>query len=163
MEAWIHNSAKVGKGVTFGRYSLVDEEVIIRDNTSISDYVKIPEGSTIGADCIIGSYVRLGKHCIIESGVSIKCHAIISPDVIVGKDSFIGPNAILLHATPTGEHKPCKIGKNVFISAGVYVNPGVEIGDNIVVGAGSVVTKSIHVPGVYIGTPARLRSTKIRE
>lgn len=158
----VHVSFKYGKGVTIGNFCIIEEDVVIGDDVHIGDYVKIPVGSHIGNGCVIGSYVRLGRDCRIGEKVMIKCHAVVSPEVSIGDNSFIGPNAILLHATPDGEHKPSKIGSNCFIGTGVYVNPGVTVGNDIIVGSAAVVTKPIYVRGTYVGVPARLNRTKIR-
>ena len=48
------------------------------------------------------------------------------------------------------------IGRNVWLSAGVIVLPGVTIGDNAVIGAGAVVTKDIPADVVAVGNPARV-------
>ena len=50
---------------------------------------------------------------------------------------------------------PPKLGNHVSIGTNVTVLP-VTICDQVVVGAGSVVTKDITEPGIYVGNPARL-------
>ena len=47
------------------------------------------------------------------------------------------------------------IGDNVLIGSIVTLLP-VRICDNVVIGAGSVVTKDINKPGIYVGNPATL-------
>jgi acetyltransferase-like isoleucine patch superfamily enzyme len=51
------------------------------------------------------------------------------------------------------------IGNHVSIGSNATILP-VSICDHVVIGAGSVVTKDIVVPGVYIGNPAQLKSSK---
>ena len=155
----VDDSFSYGTGLNIGNFCIIEEDVVVGSNVKISDYVKIPKGSRIGDNCTIGSYVRLGKRCRLGNAVVVKCHAVVSPDVVVEDYAFIGPNAILLHQTPDGKHRPCRIGKEVFIGTGVYVNPGVVIEEGIVIGSGSVVSKTLKVKGVYLGSPARL--TKI--
>ena len=53
-------------------------------------------------------------------------------------------------------NKPVKIGRCVWLGAGVIILPGVTIGDNSVIGAGSVVTKDIPSDSVAYGNPARV-------
>jgi acetyltransferase-like isoleucine patch superfamily enzyme len=48
-----------------------------------------------------------------------------------------------------------KIGNNVSIGSNSTILP-VNICDDVVIGAGSVVIKSIEVPGTYAGNPAKL-------
>lgn len=48
------------------------------------------------------------------------------------------------------------IGKNVWVGANVTILQGVQIADNVIIGAGSVVNKSLLVPGhLYAGVPAK--------
>ena len=68
-------------------------------------------------------------------------------------------NDLFLDGRPAGGDKTkwsrSLIGNNVSIGTGSTILP-VEICDNVVVGAGSVVTKSISLPGIYAGNPAKL-------
>jgi len=52
--------------------------------------------------------------------------------------------------------KSIVVGENVWIGAGVIVNPGVTIGENSVIGSGSVVTKNIPANVVAVGNPCRV-------
>ena len=85
--------------------------------------------------------IRLGPRCLFAPGVkfisanheigSSDRKSIVTNEMIIGSDVWIGANAILL--------------------------PGVCIADEVVIGAGSVVTKTISVPGsVVAGNPAKL-------
>jgi acetyltransferase-like isoleucine patch superfamily enzyme len=152
----VHGSVNHGGSCKIGCFCIIEEDVILGNDVSISDYVKIPKGAVIGDGSVIGSYVRLGKNCYLGNRVQVKCHAVISPDTLLEDGVFIGPNAIVLHATPSGEHKPCLIKREVFVGTGVYINPGVTIHEGIVIGSGAVVTKTLTKPGVYLGNPAKL-------
>ena len=46
--------------------------------------------------------------------------------------------------------------RNVWIGAGVIINPGVHIGRGTVIGSGSVVTKDIPANVVAAGVPCRV-------
>lgn len=50
--------------------------------------------------------------------------------------------------------KSTNIGNNVSIGSNATIMP-VSICDNVVIGAGSVVTKNIDRPGIYVGNPAK--------
>lgn len=98
-----------------------------------------------------GSIIRPGVN--LGTGSTVKCGAILGTNVTIGKNTYIGPGAVLLHMFPDGESKPCKIGNNCFIGANATICPGVEIVDSVTIGAGSVVTRSIMKPGIYVGNP----------
>ena len=52
--------------------------------------------------------------------------------------------------------EPVTLADNVWLGAGVIVNPGVTIGEDTVVGAGAVVTKDLPAGVVATGVPARI-------
>ena len=60
----------------------------------------------------------------------------------------------------TTENDAIVVKSGCWIGAGAIILPGVTSASNSVVGAGSVVTKSIFVPGVYVGNPARIINKK---
>lgn len=49
-----------------------------------------------------------------------------------------------------------RIGDNVWLGAGVQVNPGVTIGDNTIIGSGSVITKDIPANVIAAGVPCKV-------
>ena len=82
----------------------------------------------------------------------------------IGDDCFISHGAMFINdlfetGGPAKGRKDLwrstKIGNNVSIGTNATILP-VTICDNVVIGAGSVVTKDITVPGIYVGNPARL-------
>ena len=42
------------------------------------------------------------------------------------------------------------------IGSNSVIKENISIGDNIIIGMGSVVTKSLIEPGVYVGNPCKL-------
>lgn len=111
-----------------------------------------------------GKFVRLGKRVYINFHLTMVDDTYIE----IGDDTMIGPNVTLATAnhplnpdirkTGVQYNRPIKIGKNVWIGAGVIVFPGVTIGDNSVIGAGSLVTKDIPAGVLAYGSPCRVIS-----
>lgn len=142
-------SSKV-KDVTFGNNVKVIEPVNIYgckigDNTFIGPFVEIQKDVTIGSDC------KIQSHSFICELVSIGNETVIAHGVMFINDLFStgGPangNKHLWESTT--------IGNNVSIGSNATILP-VTICDNVVIGAGSVVTKNITEPGIYVGNPAR--------
>lgn len=121
-------------------------------------------GCRIGDDCFIGPFVEVQRNVDIGNRTRIQSHCFICELVSVGEDCFIGHGVMFINDTfETGIAargrpelwKPTRIGNCVTIGSNVTILP-VSICDHVVIGAGAVVTADIDVPGVYLGSPARL-------
>ena len=114
---------------------------IISKNSYMSKHSSIGTGSVVFTGSIINAAVSIGDNCIVNSG------SLIEHGTIIGDHCHISTSAII--------NGDCTIGNNCFIASGVIVRNGVSICDNTVVGMGSIVTKSIHEPGTYFGSPLK--------
>ena len=86
--------------------------------------------------------------------------------VSIGNNVLIGPNVGIYTAGHPIHHEkrnqgfeyafPIHIGNNVWIGAGVIINPGITIGDNAVIGSGSVITKDIPSDVIAVGNPCKV-------
>ena len=94
----------------------------------------------------------------ISSYISTICEL-----VTIGNDCFISHGVMFINdkfekGGPAGGDKSLWketiIGNNVSIGTNATILP-VKIVDNVVIGAGSVVTKDLLEPGIYVGNPAR--------
>ena len=74
--AIVHKSALIGKNVSIGAYSIIEEGVVIEDDTSIGARVNISFNS------------KVGKRSYISSGVFIEY-------TILGDDVYIAPNSVI--------------------------------------------------------------------
>lgn len=125
----------------------------------------------IGEGCYIEPPLHAnwgGKHCHFGKNVYCNFNLTLVDDthIYVGDYSKFGPNVVIATAghpiLPELREKayqynaPVKIGKCVWLGAGVIVLPGIEIGDNCVIGAGSVVTKNVPANCVAVGNPCRV-------
>lgn len=141
--------------------------VAIRDvrfgcNVTVVEPVNL-YGCIIGDDCFIGPFVEIQKSVSIGSRCRIQSHAFICELVTIGDDCFISHGAMFINDLFTsggpakGDQSKWKrtiIGNHVSIGSNATILP-VEICDRVVVGAGTVVTKDIDEPGIYVGSPAR--------
>ncbi|MDR1251520.1 MAG: sugar O-acetyltransferase [Treponema sp.] len=130
-----------------------------------------------------GMFAEIGDNCHIETplhanwgchhvhfGNGIYCSFNITllddMDIYIGDNCVLAPNVVVSTVDhplfPTSREDNCvftfpvRIGKNIWISSGVQILPGVTIGDNAVIGAGSVVTNSIPPNVIAIGVPCRV-------
>ena len=121
-------------------------------------------GCVIGSGVFVGPFVEIQKDVTIGDRTKIQSHSFICELVDIGKDCFIGHGVMFINDTfakggpARGDKslwKQTKIGDNVSIGSNVTILP-VTVCSNVVIGAGSVVTKDIKTPGVYVGNPAKL-------
>lgn len=121
----------------------------------------------LGEDVFVGPYVEIQKGVKIGDRTRIQSHSFICELVTIGKDCVIAHGVMFTNdlfrigGPARGNQDLWKntiIGNSVSIGSNATILP-IEICDHVVIGAGSVVTKSIHEPGIYAGNPAR----KIRE
>ncbi len=107
---------------------------------------------------------REGK-VIIGAGTIICGGVIITTDIVIGSHVHVNINTTIGHDTTIGDFCTLspgvhisgnvKLGNEVFVGTGAVILERLSISDNVVIGAGSVVTKSITEPGVYVGVPAQ--------
>ena len=137
-------------------------------NTNMGDNVTIIEpsniyGCKIGENTFVGPFVEIQEGVIIGRNCKVQSHAFICEKVTIGNDCFISHGAMFVNDTfsdgkPAGGNKKLwretTIGNNVLIGTNATILP-VSICSNVVIGAGSVITKDIVEPGVYIGNPGK--------
>ena len=147
--------------------TLIEREVAIVDVVT-GENVKIVHpvnlyGCTIGDDTFVGPFVEIQKNVTIGRKCKIQSHSFICEFVTIGDSVFIGHGVMFINDTfssggPAGGNKDLwkstNIGNNVSIGSNATIMP-VSICDNVVIGAGSVVTKNIDRPGIYVGNPAK--------
>jgi acetyltransferase-like isoleucine patch superfamily enzyme len=118
---------------------------------------------TIGQGTFVGPFTEIQRGVVIGARCKIQSHAFVCELVTIGDDCFIGHGVMFINDTfssggPAGGRremwKSTRIGDRVSIGSNATIMP-VEICNGAVIGAGAVVTKTIRVPGVYAGNPAR--------
>jgi acetyltransferase-like isoleucine patch superfamily enzyme len=141
----------------------IADDVIFGDSVKIVNPVNL-YGCQIGDNTFIGPFVEIQKDVKIGAGCKIQSHTFICELVEIGNNCFIGHGVVFINDLFEGggpamgdktKWKATKIGDHVSMGSNATILP-VEICSHVVIGAGAVVTKSISVPGVYAGNPARL-------
>ncbi|WP_420575650.1 acyltransferase [Ekhidna sp.] len=120
-------------------------------------------GCELAEHVFVGPFVEIQKNVKIGSRTKVQSHSFICELVTIGEDCFIGHgvmfiNDVFASGGPAGgdssKWKPTTIGNHVSIGSNATIMP-VDICENVVIGAGSVVTKDINEPGIYVGNPAK--------
>ncbi len=141
----------------------IKEDVIFGNDVKIVEPCNI-YGCNLGDNVFVGPFVEIQKDVKIGDRTRVQSHTFICELVDIGNDCFIGHGVMFINDLFTkggparGDKnfwKSTRIGNNVSIGSNTTILP-VEICDNVVIGAGSVVTKSITIPGTYAGNPAKM-------
>ena len=137
---------RIGNDVYIGAFTEI--AVISRSPfSSVPGALEIGDRTQIGSGCNIracGGKIEIGANCIIAQHVSI-----------IAANHEIRAGAIYRDLPWDATRQGNRIGKNVWIGAGVTILPGCSIGDNAIVAAGSVVTKSVPADEIWGNIPAR--------
>lgn len=101
---------------------------------------------------VLGPYAVVYGHGGVEIGeaslISMHCR-------ILSSNHGVPPPGVEIRSQPD-VRLPTRIGKDVWLGAGVTVLGGVTIGDGCVVGAGAVVAHDLPPYTVSVGIPARV-------
>lgn len=116
---------------------------LIAPTAYVSKYATIGVGTVVMHNAFVNAGAKIGYDCIINTFANIE------HDVVVGDYSHISTGTML--------NGDCQVGERTFVgSQSVMVN-GVSIVSGCIIAAGSVIRKSLHIPGVYSGNPACLK------
>lgn len=140
--------AVVGIGNPEHRKKIVDRlnpntefATIIDPTVIMSKSVKFGPGAVICAGSILTVDIDLGKHAQINLATTI------GHDVKAGDYFTTAPQVAV-----SGK---CKFGDRVYLGTGSKIIENIEVTDGVTLGAGAVLVKSVVIPGVYKGVPAK--------
>jgi acetyltransferase-like isoleucine patch superfamily enzyme len=129
-------------------------------NTSLGDYTRIRQLSTL-------HHVDVGKYCSISRNVRIGLGRhplnLISTNSIFYSQNKTAIRTDWINKINFEEHKPTKIGHDVWIGEFVTVIGGVNIGDGAVIATKSVVTKDVPPYAIVGGIPAKVLKYRFDE
>ena len=150
-------SAVVGDDIRLGEFSTIKPFTLIRcdGEVRLGSYSEVSSFNLIYG---CGSFI-VGDKCYIGPQSLIN----VTEDVIIGNNVGIGAKTMIYtHGSflPYTEGYWVKFGKviignNVWLAAGVFIQPGVEIGQNVFANSRSVITKNIETGMVVQGFPAK--------
>lgn len=138
-------------------------DVTFGENVTVVQPVNL-YGCSIGEGTFVGPFVEIQRGAVIGKKCKIQSHAFICDLVTIGDHCFVSHGAMFINdlfaigGPAQGNRelwRATKIGNHVSIGTNATILP-VTICDHVVIGAGSVVTKDITEPGIYVGNPARL-------
>jgi len=136
-------------------------DVQFGENVTVVEPVNLYE-CKIGDNSFVGPFVEIQRGVEVGSNCKVQSHSFICELVTIGNNCFIGHGVMFINdamknGPANGEKSKWKrtiVGDNVSIGSNATILP-VEICDGAIIGAGSVVTKNIIEPGIYLGNPAK--------
>ena len=168
----IHAKAQIGKNVTIGSFTTIEEDVVIGDGCQIGSNVHIFNGARIGQDCQIfpgasisappqtkllleeNAYLEIGNGTIIR-----ECCTLNRGNLKFGGSTIIGENCLLMayvhvaHDCHIGDDSilannvtlagHIEVGKWATLGGMVAVHQFVRIGEQTMIGGGSLVRKDV--------------------
>ena len=147
--AIISEGARIGRGVTVGRYAVIEAETEIGDDNQIAAHAVIKRDTTLGRSNIVHegavlggepqdlgfteceSYLRIGSGNHIREGVTIHRGTTAGSTTTVGSGCFIMANAHVAH--------DCHLGDRVILANNVALAGHVTIEDRAFLSGGVVV------------------------
>ena len=166
----------IGYGSKLGVECFIHANVTIQHGSQLGNRVIIHSGSVIGADGFGyeksgGRLAKIEQVGIVQIDDDVEIGACTTIDrarfgrTWIGEDTKIDNHVQIGHNVVIGKHSiivalsglagSCRIGSNTTLAAMAGVAGHVEIGDNIVCLGRTGVTKSILVPGAYLGFPVK--------
>ncbi|RYZ86927.1 MAG: hypothetical protein EOO68_28285, partial [Moraxellaceae bacterium] len=114
---------------------------IVHSSVLIDPSAQVLAGSVIYPGGLLDARVTVSENTILNICCSI------AHDSSIGKHCFLSPRVAIAGFVSVSEK--CIIGINATLIDNISITPNVQIG------AGTVVTKSITTPGLYVGNPHR--------
>lgn len=156
-KADIHPSVSLGKNVSIGAFTVVEEGAIIGDNCTLFGQVFVGKNAVIGDNSIIYSGVKIYHDCQIGQ------NCIIQANVVVGSDGFgFAPQADgsykkIHHVGNVVIENDVEIGSNTtidrasigstFIRKGVKLDNLIQIAHNVEIGENTVIAAQTGISG----------------
>lgn len=141
----IYGDVVIGRGFRSGHHAL------IREQTTIGDYVLVGSSTIIDGQTVIGDYVSIQGRVYIPTHTAIGSYVFIGPAAALTNDKY--PLRQRQSYRPAGP----VLADHVTIGANATLLPGVRIGEGAVVAAGSVVTTDVPPWSLAVGAPARIQ------
>lgn len=154
--AIVSKKAKLGKNVEIGPWCIVEDDVVIGDNTKLWQNVYIASGTIIGKDNVIHMGAVLGhepQHLLykkeektklkIGDGNTIREYVTIHRGFIKGESTMIGNKNFFMAMSHIGHD--CKLGNEIVICNGVLLGGHVEVDDKVFIGGGSAAHQFVHI------------------
>ena len=142
--------------------AIVDNDVVIGDNTKVWHFSHILSGSNIGEKCSFGQNCVVGPNVKVGKGVKVQNNISIYEGVEVEDDVFLGPSMVFTNVinprafiVRRDEFKKTLLKHGCSVGANATVICGVTIGEYALIGSGAVINKDVKPFALMVGVPAK--------
>ncbi|HEY9690771.1 MAG TPA: acyl-ACP--UDP-N-acetylglucosamine O-acyltransferase [Oculatellaceae cyanobacterium] len=153
--AVVADGVKLGKDVTIGAFSYIDNDVEIGDGCVINSHVTILPYTSLGKGCrvhagaVLGdlpqdlaykdeqSFVKIGENCVIREGVTIH------RGTKLGTVTSVGNNCLLMAFSHVAHN--VQVGNRVIIANGALLAGYVQVGDQAFISGNCLVHQFTRV------------------
>ncbi len=143
--------------------SIVDDDVVIGENTKVWHFCHIQSGARIGENCSFGQNVNVANNVHVGNGVKAQNNVSLYEGVELEDYVFCGPSCVFTNdLTPRAKYpkghaayKKTLVKEGATIGANATVVCGHTIGKWALIGAGAVVTSDVLDHALMLGVPAK--------
>jgi len=137
MECYVHPDALLGKNVQIGRFTVIEEGVIIGDCSKIGHHVTIHKDSKIGTNVRIDDNAVIGKFPMVSQRSKMTQARQSLDSIVIGDSSIIGTGAIIYAGSI--------IGNGVLVADTASIREDVTIGDYTIIGRNATVENKVTI------------------
>ena len=154
--AIVSESAKIGKNVTIGPYSIIGDGVVLEDDVEIMSHVCVAGDTVIGSGTKVFPFAALGyrpqdlkfkgekSKLIIGKNNSIREYVTMHPGTEGGiMKTVVGDGNLFM----IGVHiaHDCVVGSNIVMGNNATLGGHVKIGDSVIIGGMSAIHQWVRV------------------
>lgn len=154
--AEVGKKAKLGRDVSVGPFTVIEDGAVIGDRTVVRSGVYIGHFTTLGADCHIYPNVTIRERCVIGNRVSIHSGSVIGSDGF-GYVAVKGVHEKIPQIGTVAIEDDVEIGSNVtidrarfdktIIRKGTKIDNLVQIAHNCDIGENSIIVAQVGISG----------------
>ncbi|MBK8956771.1 MAG: UDP-3-O-(3-hydroxymyristoyl)glucosamine N-acyltransferase [Saprospiraceae bacterium] len=151
----VHDQSKIGKRVLIKSHTTIGSDGFGYSKTQEGHYVKFPHlgGVVLEDDVEVGSNTCIDRgtlgNTVIGQNSKIDNLVHVAHNVKLGKNCLVIANVLIGGST--------ELGDDCWVAPSATLRDGLKITSGVTIGMGALVTKDLDVPGVYLGSPAKLK------
>lgn len=162
LEASIHPTAVVGRGVRLGRGVALGPYSVVEDDVEIGDGCRVGAHAVVGKSCKLGEGCTLHPHVVLYPRTVLGNHVVIHSGTCLGVDGF-GYTVVEGAFRKVPQVGRCVVGDDVEIGANTTVDRGsigdtvlgegckldnlIQLGHNVRLGARSILAAMVGIAG----------------